>query len=74
MPNRLSHKFTLLGVAALLTMGSISAAAADRCEQRVRKAEMQLQQAEQRHGEHSRQAESKRRKLEQVRANCHNHR
>jgi hypothetical protein len=35
---------------------------------------MQLQQAEQRHGEHSRQAENKRRKLEQVRANCHDRR
>lgn len=74
MPNRLSHKLTLLGVAALLTMGSMNAAAADRCEQRIHKAEMNLRQAEQRHGEHSRQAENKRRKLEEVRANCHNHR
>jgi hypothetical protein len=44
--------------------------AADRCEHRVRKAEMQLQQAVQRHGEHSRQAEKKHGNLEQIRATC----
>jgi hypothetical protein len=71
MRNRWSRGVTVLGVAALLSMGSVSAVAADRCERRVRKAEMQLQQAVQRHGEHSRQAQKKRRNLEQIRATCH---
>jgi len=71
MLNRLFHKGTLLGLAALLLLGSVSAAAENRCEQRIRNAEMHLQQAVQRHGPHSRQAEKKRRHLEQVRANCH---
>lgn len=61
---------TMLGVAALLLIGNVSAVAADRCEQRVRKAEMQQQQAVQRHGQHSRQVEKKRRNLEEVRASC----
>ena len=70
MLNRLFHKGTLLGFAALLLLGSVSAAA-DRCERRVRNAEMHLQQAVQRHGPQSRQAEKKRRHLDQVRAACH---
>jgi len=40
------------------------------CEQRVRKAEANLHEAIRRHGERSRQAEQRRRELEQVRANC----
>jgi hypothetical protein len=71
MLNRWSREVTVLGVAALLLIGNVSAVAADRCEQRVRKAEMQLQQAAQRHGQHSRQVEKKRRHLEEVRASCH---
>ena len=71
MLNRLFHKRTLLGLAALFLSGSLSAAAENRCEQRIRNAEMHLQQAVQRHGPHSRQAEKKRRHLEQVRATCH---
>ena len=71
MHNRLFHKATLFGFAALLLAGSVTAAAEDRCGRRIRTAEMHLQQAVQRHGEHSRQAEKKRRHLEQVRANCH---
>jgi hypothetical protein len=42
-----------------------------RCEQQIRKAEAKLHSAERKHGEHSRQAESKRRDLENVRARCH---
>lgn len=70
MLNRWSRGVMVLGVAALLLIGSVSAVAADRCEHRVRKAEMQLQQAVQRHGEHSRQAEKKHGNLEQIRATC----
>ena len=71
MLNRLFQKGTLLGFAALLLLGSVTAAAEDRCERRLRNAEMHLQQAVQRHGPHSRQAEKKRRQVEQVRATCH---
>ena len=71
MLNRWSRGVTVLGVATLLLLGSVGAVAADRCERRVRKAEMQLQQAVQRHGEHSRQVEKKRRNLQEVRASCH---
>ena len=41
-----------------------------KCEHRIRKAEQNLDNAVRRHGEHSRQAEQKRRNLEQVRASC----
>ena len=71
MLNRWFRGVMVLGVAALLVMGNVSATAADRCQRGVRKAEMPLQQAVQRHGEHSRQAGKKRRNLEQVRATCH---
>jgi hypothetical protein len=42
----------------------------DKCEQRVRKAEENLQKAVRKHGERSRQAEKRRRELEQERAKC----
>ena len=41
-----------------------------KCEQRVEKAEANLHNAVRKHGEHSRQAEQRRRELEQVRADC----
>jgi hypothetical protein len=41
-----------------------------RCERRIRRAEADLQRAIQRHGEHSRQAERRRRELAEVRAQC----
>ena len=71
MVNRNFRKISLLGFSALLLFGSITAAADNGCDRRIRKAEMQLQQAVQRHGEHSRQAENKRRDLERARASCH---
>lgn len=43
----------------------------DRCERQVRKAEVNLQNAIRRHGEHSRQAESRRHQLEEARERCH---
>ncbi|HEU5235362.1 MAG TPA: hypothetical protein VFU50_21070 [Terriglobales bacterium] len=69
MLNRL-QRITLIGVIGMLVFGSIAASAAN-CERRVRNAEMQLQRAVARHGVNSRQAEKKRRHLEQVRATCH---
>ena len=71
MHNRLFHKAMLAAFAVLLLAGSVTAAAEDRCERRIRTAEMHLQQAVQRHGEHSKQAQKKRRHLEEVRATCH---
>ena len=43
----------------------------DKCERQVQKAEQKLRDAERKHGEHSRQAESRRRDLESARARCH---
>jgi hypothetical protein len=44
--------------------------AADDCKARVRKAEETVNRERDRHGEHSKQAEQARRKLEKERANC----
>lgn len=63
--------FSLLTLSGLLLVGSVTASAADRCDKRIRDAERSLQQAVARHGEHSRQAEQKRRHLEDVRRGCH---
>ena len=41
------------------------------CEQRIRNAELRLQKAIRKHGTGSRQAETRRRELQQVRARCH---
>ena len=41
-----------------------------RCEQRIRRAEENLHRAERRHGDHSRQAQQRRRELEAVRERC----
>ena len=46
----------------------------DKCEKRIHKAEQKLEQAEHKHGEHSRQAEKQRRALDQAREQCgHDH-
>jgi len=42
-----------------------------RCEEQIRNAERKLHDAERKHGEHSRQAQSRRRDLENARARCH---
>jgi hypothetical protein len=45
-----------------------------KCEQRIHNAESKLQQAIRKHGERSRQAENRRRELEQARERCrHGH-
>lgn len=67
---------TLIGTAlgAFLLAGAVVPLQArdrdDRCEQRIRKAEANLNKEVRRHGEHSRQAEQRRRELEQARARC----
>jgi hypothetical protein len=43
----------------------------DRCERRIRNAEIKLERAIRRHGPHSRQAERQRENLERARARCH---
>ena len=74
------HKTKLL--VATMIIGSFVAAVPvqafdrddDRCEQRIRDAERDLHKAERRHGEHSRQAENKRHRLEEIREHCnHDH-
>jgi hypothetical protein len=70
MLNRI-QKVTLGSVIGLLVFGGSITASAANCERRVRNAEMQLQRAVARHGMNSRQAEKKRRRLEEVRATCH---
>ena len=70
MLSRLFRNAGLLGFSAMLFFGSTTASAEERCERRVRRAEIQLQQAVQRHGEHSRQAANKRRNLERARESC----
>jgi ABC-type nickel/cobalt efflux system permease component RcnA len=68
---------TLIAAFVILSFlgGVVPARAVDRddrkCEEQIRKAEAKLHDAERKHGEHSRQAESKRRDLENVRARCH---
>lgn len=65
-----SLRKVLFVFSALLLCGCVTASAED-CGRRVHRAEMQLQQAVQRHGAHSRQAEQRRHELEQARASCH---
>jgi hypothetical protein len=64
-------------LAGSLVIGSVPALARDhhdKCEEKVRKAEQKLQNAQRKHGEHSRQAEQKRQELERARAHCGEHR
>ncbi len=42
-----------------------------KCEQRIHKAEERLRQAERKHGPGSRQAQNRRRQLEEERERCH---
>lgn len=71
------HKTRLLVVTAVLGsfFATVPLRAVDRddrrCEERIHKAQEQLERAERRHGEHSRQAEEKRHHLEEVRERCH---
>lgn len=63
-------------LAACFVLGSTAPSQAfdERCERRVHQAEVNLQKAIRRHGEHSRQAEQRRRELEEARERCrHDH-
>jgi hypothetical protein len=42
-----------------------------KCQKQMQKAEQNLQKAVRKHGEHSRQAEDRRRQLQEVRERCH---
>jgi hypothetical protein len=74
----MSHKLRKSGIAVLLGAsmllgGSVIVQAQGRpyhCERRIRQAEINLQRAIERHGEHSRQAEKRRRELAEIRARC----
>jgi len=63
----------VLGVAMLATSAGVVQARAESCEERVHKAERKLDDAIHKHGEHSRQAEQRRRELEDARAHCDHH-
>lgn len=71
---RFSKVFAAVIIAAMIFGSSAIASAVDRddkCEQRIHKAEDNLQKAIRKHGEHSRQAEKKRHQLEETRERCH---
>jgi hypothetical protein len=57
---------------ALLVAGALPAVADARkdCEKRIRKAEQNLQREIERHGEHGKDVEKRRRELERQRENC----
>ena len=67
---------TILGavLSVSLVVGTATPANADqddRCRRDVHRAEQNLEKAIHKHGEHSRQAEDRRRQLEEVRERCH---
>lgn len=65
-------RVTAVALAGFLLIGSVTPASAyANCEQRIRKAERNLDRAVARHGLHSVQAERRRDQLERVRARCH---
>ncbi len=45
----------------------------DKCEERIHKAERNLEKAEHKHGEHSKQAEKQRKELDEAREKCGHH-
>ncbi|MFI5112351.1 MAG: hypothetical protein ACHP9S_05985 [Terriglobales bacterium] len=70
--------FRRIGQAALLgalLLGVVPAQADrdDKCRQRIRKAEAQLDSAVRKHGRNSRQAEKRRQELDRVRDQCGRH-
>ncbi len=72
------NRVLAVALGGCLLLGSVAPSQArdrdDRCGQRVRKAEQNYDKAVRKHGEHSRQAEQRRRQVEQARANCNEHR
>ena len=61
------------GLAAFMLVASLAPvpAAAANCHRRIERAEENLRRAIRKHGERSRQAEERRRQLEDIRARCH---
>ena len=60
-----------LGAVLLFSTAGVVQANAERCDERIHKAERNLANADRKHGEHSRQAEKRRRELEDARVHCH---
>jgi len=56
---------------ASLLAGVPTTVRADNCDRDIRKAEQNLEKAVRKHGEHSKQAEQRRRELDEVRRRCH---
>lgn len=75
MLQKVFNKFTILVmVIGLLLMGNAQPVHAfATCEQKIRKAERNLEKAIRRYGVHSAEAEKRRDKLETVRARCQQH-
>lgn len=73
----MTKKAGILAVAAaFLMLTAVPMQAVDRddkCEHKVHKAEMSLQKAISKHGEHSRQADKRRHQLEETRERCGRH-
>ena len=73
----MARTFSRIGVLTIflsgfLLIGSVAPVQAyDKCEHRIRKAELKLERAIRRHGVHSIQAERQREQLERVRERCH---
>ena len=55
----------------IASLAPLQAVAAPHCRQRIERAEDNLRRAIRKHGERSRQAEQRRRELENARARCH---
>lgn len=71
MLHRILNKAAVLALTGFLLLGSAKPLQAyDRCEQRIHRAERNLERAIRRHGLHSIQAERRRDELERVRARC----
>jgi hypothetical protein len=68
-------KTTLCALLTISLLAGVStpARADDKCMRDIHKAEQNLDKAIHKHGEHSRQAEDRRRQLEEVRERCRAH-
>ena len=64
--------FQLIPVLAVLLLvgGAARTRSCNNCQQRIHRAEENLQRAIRRHGEHSREAERRRHELQEVRRSC----
>jgi len=71
------HRVLATALAAIFLLGSAVPGQAwdrgDKCRRRIERAEYNLEKAIRRHGERSRQAEQRRRELQEARERCHEH-